>query len=353
MIMIVSVLLVCGLFNNINCQNMSVLDIKLQRISAIAVNTAIGNLEALRADLNAGLDAGLTVNQIKEILVHLYAYCGFPRSLQGISTFMAVIEERKKGGVNDTLGPEASEIKDKQNKYNRGKDNLEKLTGVYEARPSGANAFSPAIDIFLKEHLFADIFDRDVLTYQQREIVTISALGAMTGVDPMLRAHISMGKNTGLTDNEINEALSIARKNSEHFVSIFPRGNSGPSEWFTGIVHVQSLVDPNQIEDLYSVGQVIFEPSARTYWHTHPAGQVLLVTEGKGFYQERGKPAQVLTKGSVVAIPKDVEHWHGASEDSRLIHIAISNVSEGSAVTWMTQVTDEEYRETSLGKLSN
>jgi len=99
------------------------------------------------------------------------------------------------------------------------------------------------------------------------------------------------------------------------------------------------------MENLYSVGQVTFSAGGRTYWHTHPIGQTLLVLEGKGWYQERGKPAQLLTKGSVVAIPKDVEHWHGASADTKLVHIAISNIADGSAVTWMTPVTYEEYTE--------
>lgn len=125
--------------------------------------------------------------------------------------------------------------------------------------------------------------------------------------------------------------------------TIFPLGNPGPAEWFSGEVHVQTLVSPEQIEGLYTVGQVTFSPGGRTHWHTHPIGQVLLVTEGKGWYQERNKPAQVLTKGTTVAIPKDVEHWHGASDDTKVVHIAISNIAAGSSVTWKTPVTDEEY----------
>lgn len=339
-----AVIVSCGLLNNIKAQNMNALDIKQQKISSISANTAIGDIQTLKLSLNEGLNVGLAINEIKEVLVQLYAYCGFPRSLQGINTFMAVVEDRKKRGINDKPGPEASAISDKGDKYTRGKGNLQKLTGVHETKPSGANAFSPAIDIFLKEHLFADIFERDVLTFQQRELVTISALGAMQGVEPMLRAHISMGKNTGLTEDQINEALMIARQSAEKYLSIYPLGNAGPPDWFTGSVFVQPLVNPDQIENYYSVGQVTFEPGGRTYWHTHPAGQVLLVIEGKGFYQERGKPAQLLTKGSVVAIPKDVEHWHGATAESKLVHVAISNVHDGIAVTWMTPVTDAEYK---------
>lgn len=131
--------------------------------------------------------------------------------------------------------------------------------------------------------------------------------------------------------------------NNQNNASIFPLGNSGPAEWFSGEVHVQTLVSPDQMEGLYTVGQVTFSPGGRTHWHTHPIGQVLLVTEGKGWYQERGKPAQLLIKGTTVAIPKDIEHWHGGAADSKLVHIAISNFTGGSSVTWMMPVTDEEY----------
>ena len=103
------------------------------------------------------------------------------------------------------------------------------------------------------------------------------------------------------------------------------------------------MVSPDQIEGLYSVGQVTFEPGGKTNWHTHSIGQVLLVTEGKGWYQEKGKAAQPLTPGTVVAIPKDVEHWHGAAKDSKMVHIAISNMKDGTPVTWLDPVTDEEY----------
>lgn len=135
--------------------------------------------------------------------------------------------------------------------------------------------------------------------------------------------------------------------NNQNQTSVFPIGNRGSAEWFSGEVHVQGLVSPEQMEGLYNVGQVTFSPGGRTHWHTHPIGQVLLVIEGKGWYQVRGEPAQVLTKGTTITIPKDVEHWHGASADSKMVHIAISNMFEGSNVTWMTPVTDEEYAEVS------
>jgi alkylhydroperoxidase/carboxymuconolactone decarboxylase family protein YurZ len=113
--------------SNLNAQYMNM---QQQKIVTIAANTAAGKLDALKTELNAGLDAGLTVNEIKETLVHLYAYCGFPRSLRGLQTFMAVLDERKAAGINDNRGREASPITDTRSKYERGKDILAKLSGV-------------------------------------------------------------------------------------------------------------------------------------------------------------------------------------------------------------------------------
>ncbi len=184
------------------------LDSKQQGIVSISALTATGNIEALKVKLNAGLDAGLTISEIKEVLVQLYAYCGFPRSLNGILTLMAVVDDRNASGKHDVVGKEASPIND-PNKYQTGKKNLQTLTGKEEKAPAGANAFAPAIDTFLKEHLFADIFSRDVLTYQQRELVTVSALAAMTGVAAQLQAHIGMAINTGLTGSQFSQAFKI------------------------------------------------------------------------------------------------------------------------------------------------
>jgi len=185
------------------------LNARQQKIVAIAANTAIGNLDALKTELNAGLDAGLTVNQIKEVLVQMYAYAGFPRSLQGINTFMSVIDDRKAKGINDPQGAEASPVTDTRDKYTRGREVLEKLTLTDQKNITGTNAFAPAIDTYLKEHLFADIFERDVLTYLERELATISALAAMTGVDPMLQSHMNMGMNVGLTEPQLRQVTSI------------------------------------------------------------------------------------------------------------------------------------------------
>jgi quercetin dioxygenase-like cupin family protein len=126
--------------------------------------------------------------------------------------------------------------------------------------------------------------------------------------------------------------------------SIFLKGNKVAAH-FTGTAYVSMLVKDTDGVYNCQVYDVVFEAGARNDWHKHPGGQILLVTAGKGYYQERGKPARVLHYGDVVEIPPDVEHWHGAAPDSDFTHIGISpNTQKGGAV-WLAPVTDEEYTE--------
>ena len=123
---------------------------------------------------------------------------------------------------------------------------------------------------------------------------------------------------------------------------IFPKGQALPKEWFVGNAFLSPLVAKDKNNE-FSAGSVTFEPKARTNWHTHPKGQVLLVIEGEGYYQEKGRSAQTIKKGEVVNIPENVEHWHGASAKSKMTHIAITNYKDDVQVTWLNPVKDEEY----------
>jgi 4-carboxymuconolactone decarboxylase len=186
------------------------LNAKQEKIVTIAAFTANGDLQKLKTALNEGLDAGLTVNEIKEILVQMYAYVGFPRSLNGIFTFMSVMEEREQKGIKDEIGKEASPLPADMNKDKYGEEVRSKLSGTPVAPPkSGYQLFAPAIDTFLKEHLFADIFGRDNLDFQSREIATISALASMEGVNPMLQFHLNAGMNVGLIEAQLRSLISV------------------------------------------------------------------------------------------------------------------------------------------------
>ncbi|MDH6250289.1 alkylhydroperoxidase/carboxymuconolactone decarboxylase family protein YurZ [Chryseobacterium sp. H1D6B] len=190
--------------NNLNLQQ--------QSIVAISSLTAVGDVNKLKEQLNSGLDSGVSINEIKEILVQLYAYCGFPRSLNAISSFMNVLEERKSKGIHDPEGKK-NVLNNDPDKYEQGRKVLEILTKTPQSKPApGFGEFAPRIDAFLKEHLFADIFDSDVLTYQQRELVTIAALSAMPGLESQLQSHIKMGINTGITENQLVQAAALIEK---------------------------------------------------------------------------------------------------------------------------------------------
>jgi 4-carboxymuconolactone decarboxylase len=188
------------------------LSAKEKSIITIASLTTKGDLVTLKSELNKGLEAGLTVNEIKEILIHTYAYCGFPRSIRGLQTFMEVLSERRTKGINDESGKEASPIKEDGNKYERGKTILEQLTKTPQPNTlTGYSAFAPVIDTFLKEHLFADIFERDVLTFTQRELVTISVISSIGDAEPMLKSHLSIAINLGVSPEQLKEFLVVIK----------------------------------------------------------------------------------------------------------------------------------------------
>ena len=124
--------------------------------------------------------------------------------------------------------------------------------------------------------------------------------------------------------------------------SIFPKGNPAPPEYFSGTVWVRPLVTDDRTFNTV-IGNVVFEPGARNNWHTHPGGQILIATEGTGYYQEKGQPIQLLHKGDVVKILPDVKHWHGASPDSEFTHLAVNPNTQNGVVVWLERVTDEQY----------
>lgn len=126
--------------------------------------------------------------------------------------------------------------------------------------------------------------------------------------------------------------------------SIFPKGNKLTNGYFTGNAYLYPVLAKDKNNE-FALGSVTFEPNARTIWHIHPKGQVLIITEGEGWCQEKGKPAQALKKGDVINVPENTEHWHGASANSKMVHIAITNYKDDENVVWLQPVTDEEYNE--------
>jgi len=141
----------------------------------------------------------------------------------------------------------------------------------------------------------------------------------------------------GIVYNKENKMTTTAQQ------SIFPTGAPLPADYFTGQAFLHPLLARDKNNE-FALGSVTFEPGARTVWHTHPKGQVLVVIEGEGCYQEKGKLARRIRKGDVVNIPERVEHWHGATAQSKMVHIAITNYKGDENVTWLNPVSGEDYQ---------
>ena len=185
------------------------LSLKERNIVTISMYTAQGDADGLKKALAEGLDAGLTVNEEKEVMLQLYAYCGFPRSMNALATLTNLMKERAAKGIKDDFGPEPNPIT-ATDRVAFGGENRLKLFG----RPAQGEVLTyvPALDEFLKTHLFGDIFGRDNLDWKTRELVTVAAVSVMNKLDNELRIHIAHGKYNGLTDAQINEVLNMAAR---------------------------------------------------------------------------------------------------------------------------------------------
>lgn len=188
--------------------NSESLSVRQQTIIPIAAFGATGDMARLQAALNQGLDAGLTVNDAKEVLVQLYAYAGFPRSLNALGELMKVIEARKQLGVRDAQGKVPSRAIPKGDALlAAGTANQTKLAG---SPVKGALfEFAPAIDEYLKTHLFGDIFERDNLDWQSRKLATVAILSALQGADSQVQSHMGISMNVGLTASQLSQLAQV------------------------------------------------------------------------------------------------------------------------------------------------
>ncbi len=333
-------------------------------MTAIACYEAQGDQASLITAINKGFDAGLTANQIKEALSQLYAYTGFPRSLNALGTLQKVMEQR--GEVE--IGTESTPLPSHYDALKQGTEVQTKLSG----QPFDYK-FCPAEDYYLKAHLFGDIFARDLLTHADRELVTVSALAGLDKVEPQLAAHVRGARNMGLTDAQL---LAIPKALQERVgkmeahrvaVAIQQLGISdSANDHIASDIYVQNYVDlksswrrgePNTAYAQYFIGNsylapydggmvnVSFEPGCRNNWHIHHNQvQVLVCVYGRGWYQEWGKPAVKLEPGVIIEIPEGVKHWHGAAKDSWMQHLTYhKDVQKGASNEWLEPVSDEQY----------
>jgi quercetin dioxygenase-like cupin family protein len=161
-------------------------------------------------------------------------------------------------------------------------------------------------------------------------VLTITIMSLLLFASAVSKAQTSAAQAPTSSSSKISRSDSLEPKRPS-------------AEYFTGAVQVQQLFpadDPSRT----SGGKVTFEPGARSAWHTHPLGQILIVTDGTGWVQQWRGPIQEIRKGDVVRIPAGVKHWHGATPTTAMTHIAIQEQLNGKAVEWMEKVTDEQYR---------
>ena len=313
-----------------------------QSIVDLSAAVARGEQDKVSVALKEGFSAGLTLNEAKEIVGQLYAYCGFPRALNAATTLMHVADEAK-----PETGRAPSHVKQDYNALRDGTANQTKLCGAPVGSP--LFAFHPQLDEYLKAHLFGAIFSRDNLDWRIREIATVAALAARPETEPQMLSHIRIAKHNGVTDAQVEEIVARVQRPAEPEQlpsdwSAFPVGdpNTAYAKYFIG----RSYLAPVSRSQVHA-SAVTFEPGCRNNWHIHHAktggGQILIVTAGEGYYQEWGKAAQRIRKGDTVNIPAGVKHWHGAAPDAWFQHLAIEVPGTELSTEWLEPVDDAVY----------
>ncbi len=184
------------------------LSVRQQAIIPVAAFAAAGDIRGLNSALNEGLDAGMTISDAREVLVQLYAYAGFPRSLNALGELMKVVEQRKQQGIADAPGSEPSKAAPKGDALlQAGTANQTELVGATVAGP--LFDFAPVANEYLRTHLFGDIFERDNLDWQSRELATVAMLSSISGAQSQLKSHIGMSMNTGVTEAQLRQLIDV------------------------------------------------------------------------------------------------------------------------------------------------
>lgn len=190
------------------------LSARQQSIPLIAAAMVTSNMPRLDVALNRGLDAGLTVSEAKEILVQLYAYTGFPRSLNALAELLRVTDARRQRGIEDAPGHEPSRaIPVGEALLAAGTANQTRISGAPVTGP--VMEFAPVINQYLQTHLFGDIFERDTLDWQSRELATVGALAVTPGVEAQLRSHVAASQRVGLTIAQLRQVARLLAESGE------------------------------------------------------------------------------------------------------------------------------------------
>lgn len=304
-------------------------------LAACACLMAQGDLERLEPAVRMALDNGVTINELKEAFSQLYAYTGFPRSLNALGVLSKVLEDKQPNWQEGKPWTRPQEWDNAKAAYELGRKNQTQLSG----RPFDYN-FCPQDDYYLKAHLFGDIFAGDQLNAADREIVTVAALSGLDGVAPQLAAHKQGAVNMGNSQELVDELCAWLAGEGYTLHSLWPKGELNPyGEFFIGNSYLADMGD--------GMFNVTFEPRCRNNWHIHHgAVQVLICVAGRGWYQEWGKDAVEMTPGTIINVPPEVKHWHGAARDSWFQHLTYhKDTQPGASNEWLEPVTDAVYNQ--------
>ena len=352
------ILLVVTLMTTMTTSAQNTLSERQLLLCACASLEAQGDMKRLDPAIHRALDGGVTVNELKEAFSQLYAYTGFPRSLNALGVLSKVLADRKAQGINDNDGkpfvrPEL--WSDAEKALQQGTEVQTRLVG---GQPFTYD-FCPQDDYYLKSHLFGDIFAGDQLSAADRELVTIAALSSLKGVEPQLASHKAGAVNMGNTKEQVEELCLWLSRNGYSQVDCSADAEAGAwakgvvnpyGQYFTGQSYLAAIRPANVPADgqtLANYQNVTFEPGCRNNWHIHHgAHQILICVSGRGWYQEWGKEPVELLPGMIIDIPDEVKHWHGAQKDSWFQHLAtvVATGCQGEAKhEWLEPVSDEYY----------
>jgi len=326
--------------------NAQTLTERQKNLAVCACLMAQGDMNRLEPAVKAALDGGVTINELKEAFSQLYAYTGFPRSLNALGVLGKVLQTSPEAQWQEGKPwTRPAEWDDARRAYELGTKNQTQLSG----RPFNFD-FCPQDDYYLKAHLFGDIFASDQLTPADRELVTVAALMGMDGVAPQLAAHKGGAVNMGNTKEQVDELCTWLDKEGYTLHSDWQKGvfNQWYAQYFVGDSYICPVNPANLGEGEQTVlptVNVTFEPGCRNNWHVHHGcRQILICVSGRGWYQEWGKEPIALEPGMIIDIPENVKHWHGAQKDSWFQHLTTHVKTTGEESNeWLEAVTDEQY----------
>ena len=339
-----------------------------EMITCITLAT-MQTLPQLKAHAGAALNVGVTPVELREVMYLTAPFIGFPKMLNAVATVNEVFKER---GISLPLEKQGTVTE--ETRHETGKAIQDKLYpgGIASVMEGVPGDMGKDVEQFLTDYFFGDIYSRDALDLQTRELLGYCVLTTLEA-ESQLHSHYHGNINAGNSPETLTaaviqclpyigfpaaiKALRIIKEETADADGkaafqqkmIFPIGepNTAYAKYFIG----NSYLAPISKEQI-PFSNVTFEPGCRNNWHIHHAtkggGQMLVCVAGKGWYQEWGKPVVQMLPGDVIHIPANVKHWHGAAADSWFAHLAFEVPGENTSNEWLEPVTDEEYNQ--LGK---